>query len=177
MKDHGFQFIAVEGDYPDCSKINEYVKTGDLDSFDKERSALSVLKDFKRWPTWMWANSEIIELMESMRKINQSRDDADKVGKNIEILFLSIVDLIFLFLLGFYGLDVYSLFDSIDAVKYRCSQIDPNLAEYVVKKYKCFEYFHEKEEEYIDHIIRFPEETKIMVIQVLTKLLEAKLNG
>jgi erythromycin esterase-like protein len=157
MRDHGFKFIAVEGDYPDCAKINEFVKSGELDNFEKEKTAISFLREFKRWPTWMWANSEIIELMNVMRNINEKRNENDKVG--------------------FYGLDVYSLFESIEAVKQRCHQIDPNLAEFAEKKYKVFESFHQKEEKYIDHILRFPEETKMMVVQVLTKLLEEKLQG
>jgi erythromycin esterase-like protein len=157
LKDHGFQFIAVEGDYPDCAKINEFIKVGELDSLQSGVTALSVLREFKRWPTWMWANKEIIELMNAMQKININRSDEEKVG--------------------FYGLDVYSLFESIEAVKYRCKQIDPNLESFAIQKYKCFEAFHRKEERYIDHLLKFPEETKVMVVQVLKKLLAEKLEG
>src|SRR5215216_4944691 len=49
----GFDFIAVEGDWPDCYRINQYIK-GEA----AEENAVDVLKTFDRWPTWMWANWE-----------------------------------------------------------------------------------------------------------------------
>src|SRR5687767_14371343 len=52
IEEKGFNFIAVEGDWPDCYKINRYVKGYK----DAGSSALEVLKAFDRWPTWMWAN-------------------------------------------------------------------------------------------------------------------------
>src|SRR3712207_4662076 len=58
IREKGFSFIAVEGDWPDCYKVNRYVK-GYRDS---GRSAREVLWTFERWPTWMWANEEILEL-------------------------------------------------------------------------------------------------------------------
>ena len=58
IEEKGFRFIAVEGDWPDCYRINRYVK-GYADAGDNIRS---VLEQFDRWPTWMWANWEIAAL-------------------------------------------------------------------------------------------------------------------
>src|ERR1035437_5639695 len=62
IQEKGFNFIAVEGDWPDCYRISRYVKNypnaGD--------SAFEVLNGFKRWPTWMWANWEIVAFAESL---------------------------------------------------------------------------------------------------------------
>src|SRR3954470_2332289 len=53
--EHGFGLVAVEGDWPDCFRVNRWVK----DRADPNRSAREVLGQFERWPTWMWANEEV----------------------------------------------------------------------------------------------------------------------
>src|SRR5262249_34580915 len=60
IEEKGFSFIAVEGDWPDCYRINRYVK-GYAESGATGRE---VLHAFARWPTWMWANEEVVELAE-----------------------------------------------------------------------------------------------------------------
>jgi erythromycin esterase-like protein len=90
IREKGFSFIAVEGDWPDCYQVNRYVKGYP----DAGESARAVLYNFDRWPTWMWANWEIVALAEWLRKYNDHR--SDKVG--------------------FYGLDVYSLWESMRAI-------------------------------------------------------------
>jgi erythromycin esterase-like protein len=64
IREKGFSFIAVEGDWPDCYEVNRYVK-GYRDS---GVNAHEVLRVFERWPTWMWANEEIAELAEWLRQ-------------------------------------------------------------------------------------------------------------
>src|ERR1043166_7806682 len=92
IQEKGFSFIAVEGDWPDCYRVNRYIKgyqgTG--------KSAYDVLHAFERWPTWMWANQEMAALAEWLRKHNETLPEERRVG--------------------FYGLDVYSLWDSMEAV-------------------------------------------------------------
>src|SRR5436305_9865250 len=56
ITENGFNFIAVEGDWPDCYRVNRYVK-GYRDAGDTARD---VLHAFGRWPTWMWANEEVV---------------------------------------------------------------------------------------------------------------------
>src|SRR5688500_1071869 len=58
IEDHGFNFIAVEGDWPDCYRLNRFVKGYPAE----HQSAFTVLQEFNRWPTWMWANWEIVAL-------------------------------------------------------------------------------------------------------------------
>src|SRR3954462_13659969 len=91
IDEKGFRFIAVEGDWPDCSQVNRYVQ-GEFENTHAE----DVLRGFARWPTWMWANWEIVALAEWMRLHNEGRPEDEKVG--------------------FYGLDVYSLWESLYAV-------------------------------------------------------------
>jgi erythromycin esterase-like protein len=59
IREKGFSFIAVEGDWPDCYRLNRYLK-----GYTQERHASDVLHSFGRWPTWMWANWEVAALAE-----------------------------------------------------------------------------------------------------------------
>src|SRR5689334_18339220 len=59
IKEKGFNFIAVEGDWPDCYRINRFIK-----HYEDHKDPLRVLTQFHRWPTWMWANWEIAALAE-----------------------------------------------------------------------------------------------------------------
>jgi erythromycin esterase-like protein len=66
VREKGFSFIAVEEDWPDCYEANRYVK-GYPGSGKSAREALEV---FDRWPTWMWANEEVVGLAEWLRRHN-----------------------------------------------------------------------------------------------------------
>jgi erythromycin esterase len=114
-----FSFIAVEGDWPDCYKINRYVKGYN----DHGGTAVEVLKQFKRWPTWMWANWEIAALMEWLRELNMDRATNRKVG--------------------FYGLDVYSLWESMDVIVNYLKKEDPKSAKLAIEALRCFEPYEE----------------------------------
>ncbi len=115
----GFSFIAVEGDWPDCYRINRYVKGYD----DQGKTAVEVLKQFKRWPTWMWANWEIAALMEWMREHNRGLPVNRKVG--------------------FYGLDVYSLWESMEIIVNYLRKEDPKAAKLAIEALRCFEPYGE----------------------------------
>jgi erythromycin esterase len=124
IQEKGFTFIAVEGDWPDCYKINRYVK-GYKDAGENIRD---VLHNFDRWPTWMWANWEVAALAEWLKEYNQQLPANKKVG--------------------FYGLDVYSLWDSMYAMVDYLEKEDPKAAQSVKKAIKCFEPFQENEQAY-----------------------------
>src|SRR5688572_8414085 len=64
IREKDFSFIAVEGDWPDCYRINRYVKAFPHSGMN----APEVLHAFERWPTWMWANEGVVELVEWLRK-------------------------------------------------------------------------------------------------------------
>src|SRR5215216_6126339 len=71
-----FSFIGVEGDWPDCYALNRYAK----DLPDGGRNAREVARAFERWPTWMWANEEVVGLIEWLRKYNDGLPTAERVG-------------------------------------------------------------------------------------------------
>lgn len=114
ITEKGFSFIAVEGEWLDCYKINRYVK-GYTDS---GVNALEVLHNFNRWPTWMWANWETVALTEWLRKHNQGLAYGKKAG--------------------FYGLDVYSLWESLDAMMNYLKKEDSQAAKVVERAIQCF---------------------------------------
>src|SRR5690606_36896572 len=60
IREKGFSLITVEGDWPDCYRVNRYVKGYD----GAGSTAYEVLNAFTRWPTWMWANREVVHLAE-----------------------------------------------------------------------------------------------------------------
>src|SRR3712207_4989972 len=66
VREKGFSFVAVEGDWPHCYQVNRYVKGVP----GAGASAHDVLQAFDRWPTWMWANREIVRLAEWLRGHN-----------------------------------------------------------------------------------------------------------
>ena len=70
ITEHGFNFITVEGDWPDCYRVNRFVKGYDNDN----KTAFNVLHAFNRWPTWMWANWEIVGLIEWLLRQNTMRN-------------------------------------------------------------------------------------------------------
>ena len=73
IEEKEFSFIAVEGDWPDCYKVNRYIKGfPDYDN-NSNKSAYDVLYSFNRWPTWMWANKEIVELVEWLKLYNDEK--------------------------------------------------------------------------------------------------------
>ena len=61
IEHHGFNFISVEGDWPPCEQLNQYIQNR------RGKNVFEALSYFTRWPTWMWANEEIVRLAEWMR--------------------------------------------------------------------------------------------------------------
>lgn len=124
IMEKGFRFIAVEGDWPDCYRINRYVKGYP----DAGSDIKTILKTFDRWPAWMWGNWEIATLAEWLREHNRRVPAAEKIG--------------------FYGLDVYSLWDSMRAMIDYLEKEDKQTAQSVKAAIACFEPFNEDERLY-----------------------------
>ena len=107
--------MAVEGDWPDCYRLNRCVKLAD----DAPRYPVDVLDAFGRWPTWMWANTEVVEFANWLREHNSARAPQDRVG--------------------FYGLDVYSLWESLQAMMDYLEQHEPEHVDAARRAWRCFE--------------------------------------
>jgi len=120
----GFSFIAVEGDWPDCYRVNRYIKGHD----DAVHSAREVLYAFQRWPTWMWANHEVVALVEWLRRHNKDLPETRKIG--------------------FFGLDVYSLWDSLYQVLGYVRKHHPQSLPAARHAVQCFEPYGEDVQEY-----------------------------
>jgi protein-L-isoaspartate(D-aspartate) O-methyltransferase len=107
---HGFNFVAVEADWPDAARINQYVRHAP--------ARQDQWKAFSRFPTWMWRNHEALELVEWLRAWNAEVSDPARRA-------------------SFYGLDLYSLFTSINAVITYLSSVDPAMASIARGRYAC----------------------------------------
>ena len=124
IREKEFSFIAVEGDWPDCYALNRYAK----DLPDAGSNARDVAHTFSRWPTWMWANKEVVGLIEWLRDYNQDLHPEQRVG--------------------FYGLDVYSLWESMEAVVRYLERVDPDAAARARRNYGCFDPYHQDVQQY-----------------------------
>jgi len=142
----GLSCIAVEGDWPDCYRVNRYVKG----ATNSGGSAREVLHAFNRWPTWMWANEEVVALSEWLRRFNENLPEAERVG--------------------FYGLDVYSLWDSLHAVVEYLNRVDPPAAEVAKEAYRCFEPYGEDVQEYARATAFVPASCEAEVVGTLSML-------
>jgi len=76
IEEKDFNFIAVEGDWPDCYRLNRYIKG----YAGQDKKSHQLLHDFKRWPTWMWANWEIVALADWMQHHNEGLPANRKAG-------------------------------------------------------------------------------------------------
>jgi len=121
--DKGFSAIAVEADWPDAYRVNRFVK-GD----NKDADASWALSGFKRFPTWMWRNTEVLQFLTWLRVHNDSLVPADRVG--------------------FYGLDLYSLHASMECVLRYLDNIDPDAARRARARYACFTQFGDDPQRY-----------------------------
>lgn len=106
----GFNVVAVEGDWPDAARIDHHVR--DLPFAAREEPI------FTRFPTWMWRNREVVELIAWLKSHNEVVDEPERR-------------------VGFYGLDLYSLYKSVDAVLGYLRDVDPKAAEIARERYAC----------------------------------------
>ena len=145
IQEKDFSFIAVEGDWPDCFGINRWVK----EYPGAGGTIKDVLHQFDRWPTWMWANWEMAALAQWLRKHNSKLPPEKKVG--------------------FYGLDVYSLWESIGIMVDYLEKEDPATAAYARKAVDCFEPYGE-EESYASAISAMAPSCKEEVLKLLQEV-------
>ena len=149
IKEKGFHFIAVEGDWPDCYRLNRYAKNYPYAG----KSALEVLQGFNRWPTWMWANWEMVAMAEWLNQYNRALTTGKKIG--------------------FYGLDVYSLWESLEAIMKYLQHVDVAALKTAEEAFRCFEPYQSDEGRSYAKATQFvPELCKEEVVELLRKIQE-----
>lgn len=121
--EHGFNAIVVEADWPDAWRVNRYIR-GASDDSDAE----AALSGFERFPTWMWRNTVVRDFVEWLREHNRSLPPSRQVG--------------------FYGMDLYSLYRSMGAVLDYLDTADPEAAQRARSRYACFDHFGEDSQAY-----------------------------
>lgn len=124
IEEKGFTAIAVEADWPDAYRVNRFVRGASEDA-----SANEALSGFTRFPGWMWRNVDVLTLVDWLREYNQARHPHHPS-------------------VGFYGLDLYSLFTSAAAVLSYLDGVDPAAARRARHRYSCFEHFGEDSQAY-----------------------------
>jgi erythromycin esterase-like protein len=123
IEEHGFRGVVVEADWPDSFRVHRYV-TGRSHDHDAE----AALQGFRRFPTWMWRNDVVCNFTEWLREHNAPLPVAERVG--------------------FYGMDLYSLHASIEAVLHYLDKHDRKAARAARDRYSCFEHFSKEPQWY-----------------------------
>jgi erythromycin esterase-like protein/predicted phosphoribosyltransferase len=124
IEERGFNAVAVEADWPDAYRVNRYVR-GESDDSDAD----AALGDFHRFPRWMWRNADVQAFVRWLREHN----DALPPGAAQT---------------GFYGIDLYSLSRSVEAVIAYLEKIDPEAATRARFRYGCFDHFGDNPQVY-----------------------------
>ncbi len=128
IDEHGFAGVAVEADWPDAYRVNRYVQGLGHPGDGRDRNAEEALGGFERFPAWMWRNGVVRDFAEWLRGWNAARADGERAG--------------------FYGIDLYSLHRSMEAVVKYLERIDPAAAKRARQRYACFEQFEEDPQQY-----------------------------
>ena len=137
IEQRGFAAVAIEGDWPDAYRVDQYIRAG---GDAAHPAAGEALEGFERFPTWMWRNQVVAELVEALRTHNQVIPDQRRR-------------------VGFYGLDLYSLHASMRAVVEYLDAHDPEAARAARASYSCFEQFGAETDTYAWATARLDGET------------------
>jgi len=121
--ERGFVAVAIEADWPDAYRVNRFVQCDNTDA-DLAQS----LSGFKRFPTWMWRNADVLKFLTWLRRYNDSLGQAERIG--------------------FYGLDLYSLHASMECVLRYLDNVDPDAAHRARDRYACFTQFGDDPQRY-----------------------------
>lgn len=124
ITEKNFSAVAIEADFPDAYRVNRYVR-----GVGQDADSNMALAGFKRFPTWMWRNADVLDFVGWLRAHNDALAAEEKK-------------------VGFYGLDLYSLHVSIEAVLGYLDKIDPEAAKRARYRYSCFDHFGEDTQAY-----------------------------
>ncbi len=117
---HGFNIVAVEGDWPDLARIDDYVRHG----APRPRSS----EPFTRFPIWMWRNQEVLAFADWLRGYNADLAEEERTAMR--------------------GLDVYSLRESIHAVLAYLDKHCPEEAAQARHRYGCLTPWQDEPQQY-----------------------------
>lgn len=120
LEHHGFGIVAVEADWPDAARINRHVRHEPRDA--------SAEPAFRRFPTWMWRNTDVWAFLEWLRRWNGGREADQRAG--------------------FYGLDLYNMSGSVHAVLDYLDRTDPDAAMVARDRYACLTPFIHEPQRY-----------------------------
>jgi len=124
IQEKGFTAVAVEADWPDAYRVNRYVQ-----GVSDDQTPESALSGFRQFPGWMWRNTDVLNFIYWLREYN-----ANLPKNSIKV--------------GFYGLDLYSMYKSIEAVIGYLDRVDPEAANRARHRYSCLEHFSEDTQQY-----------------------------
>jgi erythromycin esterase-like protein len=116
IDERGFNVVAVEGDWPDANRVNQYVM-----GLSDDQDADAALGGFRRFPTWMWRNRDVLAFVQWLRARNDAQATSATKAR-------------------FHGLDLYSLRASIEAVVHYLERVDPEQARRARQRYSCFDH-------------------------------------
>lgn len=145
VAERGFSFVAVEGDWPDCARLDRWARGVGHQPVEQ------VLRDFERWPTWMWANREVAAFLIWLREWNADRGPDEHVG--------------------FHGLDVYSLWQSLRAIMDHLERHDGEAAATARRAWSCLEPYDEDPQQYALATRVVPASCEDEVVDLLEHLL------
>ncbi|HMA04291.1 MAG TPA: erythromycin esterase family protein, partial [Gemmatimonadaceae bacterium] len=123
IREKGFTAVAVEADWPDAYRVNRYVHGEGQDG-----DAGEALGGFRRFPQWMWRNSDVLDFVGWLRSHNDHVAEVERTG--------------------FFGLDLYSMHASMEAVLSYLRLVDPDAARRAMIRYSCFDHFGEDPQAY-----------------------------
>lgn len=153
IAERGFAFVAVEGDWPDCYDVNCSV----VGAPGAPDDPCDVLAGFDRWPTWMWANREVVDFTRWLRLHNTRRPPQERVG--------------------FYGLDVYSLWDSLRRLLNYLRANEPGYLQTALAAWQCFEPYAEDPQAYARATRLVPDSCENPVVELLGRLRRARYSA
>lgn len=147
VRDKGFDAVAVEADWPSALRASRYAQGATTHT-----SGEAALRGFERFPRWMWRNAEVVEWLEWLRQRNGAVEEPSAH-------------------VGFFGLDLYSLRDSMHAVLDYLGRVDPAAAERARARYACFDELADDPQAY-GHAVHFGlrDDCRHEVVQQLVEL-------
>jgi erythromycin esterase-like protein len=123
---HGFTVVAAEADWPDAAHVDAYVR-------GRARPAAPE-RPFRRFPTWMWRNEEMRDLVDWLKEHNSRIEPLRRAG--------------------FYGLDLYSASASMETVMAYMARTNPQAAAEVRGRYACLAGYGDDLTDYAADLIR-----------------------